>query len=404
VLLINNTPVILTDDPVESFNNIRKAAGNTFNTKITVKNAKPAIKISSVSNSPLVFADGAGGTSDKTEVLDYIAVADNIGNGYSVGDRLRVVGGITAEWSPRRSSYDILNKQNRAKRSSIPLPRPAKFLVTAVDESGGIVSMTILDRGVYSVFPSESEAGLPLEYDFVNTDTARTPKTNSADLGKYDSAGWYGEQDSETGEYGFGYRPLGEAGDGVGSGVRVNLTARTITDNLSGFGVNKGTATLDLKIPAVVEDISIPVHLADEFNSALLAAGYPPEDISFGVAQINSTVDVLVLDAPVYDGVFLSEHTPGILKKLGLPAGDINADRTAITAANATPLNDYNNELSDLQSGVAGDTVKFNKASDGGKRYPDAVPVEVACFYTVASVGDTTTPGINAQDAVSVFG
>ena len=404
VLLINNTPVTLTDDPVESFNNIRKAAGSTFNTKITVKNAKPAIKISSVSNSPLVFADGAGGTSDKTEVLDYIAVADNIGNGYSVGDRLRVVGGITAEWSPRRSSYDILNKQNRAKRSSIPLPRPAKFLVTAVDENGGIVSMTILDRGVYSVFPSESEAGLPLEYDFVNTDTARTPKTNSADLGKYDSAGWYGEQDSETGEYGFGYRPLGNAGDGVGSGVRVNLTARTITDNLSGFGVNKGTATLDLNIPAVIEDISIPVHLADEFNSALLAAGYPPEDISFGVAQINSTVDVLVLDAPVYDGVFLSEHTPGILKKLGLPAGDINADRTAITASNATPLNDYNNELSDLQSGVADDTVKFNKASDGGKRYPDAVPVEVACFYTVTSVGNTTTPGINAQDAVSVFG
>lgn len=403
VLLINNTPVQLTDDPVETFNNIRNAAGSTFNTKITVKNGKPAIKISSVTNSPLVFADGAAGTSDNTEVLDYITVNDSIGTEYSVGDRLRVVGGTTTEWSPRRSSYDILAKQTRSKRSNIPLPRPAKFLVTAVDESGGIVSMTILDRGVYDVFPSDSDAGLPLEYDFVNIDTGRLPKTNSGDLGRYDSAGWYGEQTTSTDEYSFGYRPLSSAGSGSGIGVRVNLTARIIVDNSAGLGVNKGTATVDLDIPAVVADISIPAHLADEFNSALLAAGYPPEDISFGVAQINDTVDALVLDAPVYDGVFFSDQTPGILRKLGLPAGDVNAARTSITAANATPLNDYNNNLSDLQAGVFEDAVRLNRTGVGNT-YPDAVPEEVACFYAVTSVGNNAASGINAQDSVSVFG
>lgn len=43
--------------------------------------------------------------------------------------------------------------------------RVAKFLVTEVDADGGIVSLKLLDRGLYRIFPSDLTFGIPLEYD-----------------------------------------------------------------------------------------------------------------------------------------------------------------------------------------------------------------------------------------------
>ena len=43
--------------------------------------------------------------------------------------------------------------------------RVAKFLVTSIDEDGGIAGLKLLDRGLYRVFPSDLTFGIPLEYD-----------------------------------------------------------------------------------------------------------------------------------------------------------------------------------------------------------------------------------------------
>ena len=43
--------------------------------------------------------------------------------------------------------------------------RVAKFLVSEVDVDGGIVSLKLLDRGLYRIFPSDLTFGIPLEYD-----------------------------------------------------------------------------------------------------------------------------------------------------------------------------------------------------------------------------------------------
>ena len=44
--------------------------------------------------------------------------------------------------------------------------RIAKFIVTGVDDTGGITSLRVIDRGLYSVFPSDLTYGIPLEYDY----------------------------------------------------------------------------------------------------------------------------------------------------------------------------------------------------------------------------------------------
>ena len=44
--------------------------------------------------------------------------------------------------------------------------RVAKFLVSEVDVDGGIVSLKLLDRGLYRIFPSDLTFGIPLEYDY----------------------------------------------------------------------------------------------------------------------------------------------------------------------------------------------------------------------------------------------
>ena len=47
--------------------------------------------------------------------------------------------------------------------------RVAKFLVTNVDDNGGITQLRVIDRGLYKIFPSDLTYGIPLEYDYVSS-------------------------------------------------------------------------------------------------------------------------------------------------------------------------------------------------------------------------------------------
>ncbi len=60
--------------------------------------------------------------------------------------------------------------------------RVAKFLVTQVDADGGIVSLKLLDRGLYRIFPSDLTFGIPLEYD-VELLGVKGPVQASAQIG-----------------------------------------------------------------------------------------------------------------------------------------------------------------------------------------------------------------------------
>jgi hypothetical protein len=355
------------------------------------------------------------------------------GEGYQVGDRLRVVGGSAAPYGAGRSSFDLLSNRSDAQWNSVP--RPAKFIVSAVDSKGSILSLICIDRGSYDQFPSDLDTGYPLEYDYVNSESLRLPpSTSSKYLGSVSGGG------TRT-----GYDFIGSPGSGAGRGVRIRMTATKIRDISSGIALGAGTAVQDMGLQPVANQFSIPAHLADELNSALLAAGYPPEDISFGIAHVNDSIDMLVLDSPVYDGVEFNEQTPGILAKLGLPVGDLNTDRAVITASNATPLNDYNRDLDDIslepQTGsatnVSFDSPNRTRTSPDGsvtsgsfinlpstnsrlkivpssfesqqsilapatKSYAGAIPVESIALYSVDAV-DTQGPTSLFGNAATVY-
>ena len=62
------------------------------------------------------------------------------------------------------------------RRNDGPL-RVAKFIVTDVNDTGGITGIKIIDRGLYKEFPTDLTMGIPLEYDYalqgamrINTD------------------------------------------------------------------------------------------------------------------------------------------------------------------------------------------------------------------------------------------
>ena len=235
--------------------------------------------------------------------------------------------------------------------------RVAKFVVQAVDpNTGSILGLRVIDRGVYKEFPSDLSQGIPLEYDYANIG-------DDSGLGKIDPLTGStlpapGNYNPTAGAYGelYGHGPSG-------SGARIFLTSREIpdcsekADVLSKLGVDPTT-------------FSYPVteHLADLLNGALLDAGYDPDKIKFNVSPINPDIDELILDAPAYDGVEFDEITPGFLEKLGLPIGDYNPDITDLTVVDGTPQDDVNlTEFDDINSLTDGG---LNPGSGGGSNLP----------------------------------
>ena len=244
----------------------------------------------------------------------------------------------------------VLNSGGNFVDAPGALERPAKFVVTAVDSEGVILSVKVIDRGIYKEFPADLSSGIPLEYDHVllggggglgGTDPVTGAPLSSP--GAYDPvAGEYGQYsniqyDPEFEEVG-GYQRAVQQNNGqatFGTGARIFLTAREIPDCSERADVRS-----KLGLPAQTLDLDTVQHLANQLNNGLQNAGYDPNDINFGVNPINDDLSELQLTSPVFDGVDIGELTPGFLDKLGWPAGSYNNDIGPLSATDGTPVND----------------------------------------------------------------
>ena len=271
--------------------------------------------------------------------------------------------------------------------------RPAKFQVTAVDTDGAILSLKIIDRGIYKEFPADLATGIPLEYDHIllgDEHTGEFPPKYQSGLGQYDPITGEklpapGAYDPLKGEYGQYSDPFGTAT--FGTGARVFLTAREIPDCSERADVRSR-----LGIDPITVEIPYVEHLANQLNNGLLNAGYDPNDINFSPNPLNPDIGELVLNAPPFDGVEFDELTPGFLDKLGIPPGDYNPDITELVSVDATRTNDTDSsnldedpgrdglrDLIDGDDGLGGGRLGFG--DDGTTGY--SLPEEVMAIYGV---------------------
>ena len=177
--------------------------------------------------------------------------------------------------------------------------RPAKFLVTRVDEQGAITDLSVQDRGVYQQFPSDQTQGVPLEYDISRpTGTLTEAQPAKANLGS-------------------------GASRGAGKGARVFLTGRAIPDcsqqgnALNGLGLKEGT----VKAPSEEQGF------ADTLNDY---SPYGPDGFPLWTASIEDDEDGnpgLVIDAPTLDGLdFNDDLNPGLLDDMNMYPGAYTTD------------------------------------------------------------------------------
>lgn len=243
--------------------------------------------------------------------------------------------------------------------TSYGLPdRVAKFVVTNVHvDTGAILGLQTIDRGIYKQFPSDLTTGIPLEYDVVNLGdewNGEIPPTSSTGLGGFDPLNNHADLPAPG-----AYNPL--TGDfGGGTGARVFLTAREIPDCSE-----KGDARSRIGLPNSTGGVNIPSHLADLLNTGLLGAGYNPTDISFGVGSVNDDFSTITLESPIFDGIEIGELTPGFLDKIGIPAGDYNADMGVFSAVNSTPLNEGDSLPTECLTIYGVDTLDAGMLFDG---------------------------------------
>ena len=186
------------------------------------------------------------------------------------------------------------------------IEKPAVFVVTEVDDQGGIVDLRVIDRGIYEQFPSDLDQGVPLDYHVnreVHDPTQVGVKANTK----------IGEAKNRP--------PHG--GKGQGRGARVFLTSRALPDCSQ-----KGNALNDLGIPeGAIGPISDAEQFADNLNKW---APYGPDGLPLWNARIELDEDGnpgLVIDAPGLDGLeFGDELNPGLLDALGMYGGAYTRD------------------------------------------------------------------------------
>jgi hypothetical protein len=280
--------------------------------------------------------------------------------------------------------------------------RVAKFVVTSVDDDGGITSLRVLDRGLYKVFPADLTYGIPLEYDFEYVGNTNPPNNalGVADPNRDNLQYGPGHPEYDAGvfvngrhpdfhiypEFKFdpiannfttyngtpgGYDPLtyvevngkrlnkvykidldplsptyGEyvlpLQVGGGTGARVFLTAEEVPDCSEA-----GRAKETLGLPNEVSQIDVPQALADALNGALVGAGYRPEDIRAEVIPVGPSVGQVKIVSN-YPGFNIGTNTPGFPEKFGLETGDYNNGMLCIKATLSTP----NLSLSDVEQQV----------------------------------------------------
>ena len=235
--------------------------------------------------------------------------------------------------------------------------RPAKFIVTRVDEQGSILDLSVQDRGIYQQFPSDLDQGVPLEYDIARpTGAPGTPPKRGEDLG------------------------AGGVRRGAGKGARVFLTGRAIPDcsqqgnALNGMGLKEGTVLAG----------SPEQGFADTLNDY---APYGPDGFPLWYASIEDDDDGnpgLVIDAPTLDGIdFNDDLNPGLLDLMNMYPGAYTNDNPLLVG------------LADSgQGGPYGDGTGLRFSSDGD------LPFSV--FSTNANLDDIVNGAVWQYDLLSL--
>ena len=184
------------------------------------------------------------------------------------------------------------------------IERPAKFMVTEVDAQGGIVNLSVQDRGIYEQFPSDLDQGVPMEYDVERNVYGGSTQTQKKSLGNPGVRGTAGSP-------------------GKGRGARVFLTSRSLPDcsqkgnALNAMGLGEG----------VVPNITMAEQFADNLNQW---APYGPDGLPMWSAGIEDDANGnpgLVIYAPNLSGLdFGDELNPGLLDALGMYPGAYTVD------------------------------------------------------------------------------
>ena len=234
--------------------------------------------------------------------------------------------------------------------------RVAKFEVTNITATGEILTLRIIDRGVYKLFPSDLTSGVPLEYDHVNIGDEDDGTGIGSGLGQYDPL----RNNAKLGSPG-GFNPIGyDAGESItpsytgGSGARIFLTSREIPDCSE-----RGDARRSLGLPEFVNNVDVPFSLANDLNQALIDAGYDPKDLIFGYNPGDGNIGFLGINSDIYDGINFGEMTPGFLTSLGIPAGDYNADLLCMYMTDETSVTESNPEVAGAGDRRDGDGYKI---------------------------------------------
>ena len=219
-------------------------------------------------------------------------------------------------------------------KDSQMVERQAKFIVTKVDDQGAIVDMVVIDRGIYQQFPSDLDAGVPLEYDIDQ----------------------FGQKETIGGiSIGMPKSNLGVGGytRGNGKGARVFVTARAIPD-CSGKG--GALQAFDLE-EGKVKNPTTEEHFAELINDF---APYGPDGFPMWSAGIEMGDDGrpgLVIDGNGIGGIeFGDSQNPGLLDLFGISPGQYNTDKPVVP------------KISDAGNG-GGYSPGFGVDGTGGDRY-----------------------------------
>lgn len=196
---------------------------------------------------------------------------------------------------------------------------------------GEIISLRVIDRGVYKVFPSDLTNGVPLEYDNINFGDEDDGTGSGSGLGQYDALRRNAELDSPG-----AYDPI-RGKFGGGTGARIFLTSREIPDCSE-----RGDAKRSLGLPDQIADTDIPFSLANDLNEGLIGAGYDPSDLEITYSPGQGGIGFIGIESPVFDGIEFDEVTPGMLTNLGIPAGDYNNDILCMYMSDETSVTESN--------------------------------------------------------------
>jgi len=208
--------------------------------------------------------------------------------------------------------------------------KPARFIVNDIGPDGEITDIQIITRGIYKIFPSDLDSGVPLEYDI------KRPQDNTADSEILGSSGHINNAYGDA------------ANKGAGFGARIFLTAREIPSCSE-----KGNALTDLGLPGGViyattpeqqlaDDISLFSEL-DENGNPLFSAdviyrdadgniipsdanlgddGLGNSGLGRGGAPNGAMIGELVLSSPTLMGIEIDDNlNPGLLDLLGVLPG-----------------------------------------------------------------------------------